>query len=129
MVAQAQEVAGDEPGEGAGTAGAPPRLRDGIELLGEYQGSGFKEAPYLVRRPDGQIIQLPPLLYSVAARLDGRRDREQIASEVSEEFDRGLDPGAVEYLVKEKLQPLGLLPAGEESASPEVEAPDPLLAL
>jgi putative peptide zinc metalloprotease protein len=37
----------------------PPRLCEGIELVGEYQDSGFKQPPYIVRRADGQVIQLP----------------------------------------------------------------------
>ena len=41
----------------AQTNGAPPRLAAGIELIGVYEGSGFKEPPYIARREDGQIIQ------------------------------------------------------------------------
>src|SRR5262245_50344471 len=59
---------------------AVPRLAEGIELIGEYQGSGFLQAPYIVRRVDGQVIQLPRLLYLLAASVDGRRDHAQIAS-------------------------------------------------
>src|SRR5205814_3104132 len=50
-----------------------PRLADGIELLGEYQGSGYSQPPSLVRRPDGQVIQMSPLLYQVTCRIDGSR--------------------------------------------------------
>ncbi len=45
---------------------APPRLTGGIELVGRFEDSGFKEPPYIVRRRDGQVIQLPRLLYVVA---------------------------------------------------------------
>ena len=79
--------------------GVPLRLGEGIELLGQYQGSGFKEAPYLVRRPDGQMIQLPPLLYFVAERLDGDRDLDEIADEVTAVFGRGIDADGVKYLI------------------------------
>ena len=108
--------------------GVPLRLGEGIELLGQYQGSGFKEAPYLVRRPDGQMIQLPPLLYFVAERLDGDRDLDEIADEVTAVFGRGIDADGVKYLIEEKLQPLGILPK-HDRAPPEIAAPDPLLAL
>ena len=43
-----------------------PRLANGVELLGEYQGSGYAQPPSLVRRADGQVIQMSPLLYRVA---------------------------------------------------------------
>jgi putative peptide zinc metalloprotease protein len=48
-------------------------LADGVELIGEYEDSGFKEPPLLARRADGQMIQLTWLLYLVAAAADGRR--------------------------------------------------------
>ena len=35
-----------------------PRLADGVELLGEYQDSGYSQPPSLVRRADGQVIQM-----------------------------------------------------------------------
>ncbi|MHA6796868.1 hypothetical protein ACVGVM_25650 [Pseudonocardia bannensis] len=35
-----------------------PRPAAGIELIGRYQGSGFTEPRYLVRRGDGQVVQL-----------------------------------------------------------------------
>src|SRR5918997_1541435 len=68
--------------------GRPPRLAEGIELLGEYEGSGFKEAPYLARRADGQTLQLTRLLYAVAESADGRRDFAAIAEAVSAELGR-----------------------------------------
>jgi putative peptide zinc metalloprotease protein len=40
-----------------------PLLTEGVELIGEYQGSGFQEPRYILRRADGQVIQLPRLLY------------------------------------------------------------------
>src|SRR4051812_4120590 len=36
---------------------APPRLAEGTELFGEYEGGGFREPVYLMRRVDGQVIQ------------------------------------------------------------------------
>jgi len=30
----------------------------GIELIGEFEGSGFKVTPHLARRADGQVVQL-----------------------------------------------------------------------
>jgi putative peptide zinc metalloprotease protein len=45
------------PADASGLAGIP-RLADGVELLGEYKDSGYSQPPSLVRRPDGQVIQM-----------------------------------------------------------------------
>jgi len=107
---------------------SPPRLADGIELIGEYEGSGFREPPSLVRRADGQVIQLTPLLFAVAEQADGSRGYADIASEVSRGIGRRVSAANVAFLVDEKLRPLGVLAAADGS-SPAVEKLDPLLAL
>jgi putative peptide zinc metalloprotease protein len=105
-----------------------PRLAAGIELIGEYEGSGFKEAPYIARRGDGQTIQLTQLLHLVAEECDGSRDHAEIARGVSERFGRKVSAGNVEFLVDRKLRPLGVL-AEPDGSSPELEKPVQLLAL
>ncbi|MCU1449164.1 MAG: hypothetical protein JWP02_1334 [Acidimicrobiales bacterium] len=105
-----------------------PQLADGIELIGEYEGSGFKEPPSLARRADGQVIQLTPLLYSVAQKADGQKDLGQIAQEVGREIGRTVTADNVHVLVDKKLRPLGVLTAPDGS-EPEVRKLDPLLAL
>jgi putative peptide zinc metalloprotease protein len=105
-----------------------PRLADGVELIGEYEGSGFTEPPFLLRRPDGQMIQVSRLLYLVAECADGRCDLGAIATKVSERFGRPVSADNVRFLVEEKLRPLGVL-AGPDGRAPELERPDPLLAL
>ena len=59
--------------EAARPAVTAPRLAAGIELIGEYKESGYKEPPYIARRADGQVIQLTYLLHLVASAVDGRR--------------------------------------------------------
>lgn len=49
---------------------APIRV-DGVQLLGEMGGSGYRTPPALVRRADGQVLQLSPLLYLVLNAVDG----------------------------------------------------------
>ena len=105
-----------------------PRLAEGIELIGEYEGSGFKEAPYIARRGDGQTIQLTQLLHLVAEQCDGQRDEHEIARLVSAQFGRKVSAGNVEFLVERKLRPLGVL-AEADGSSPEIAKPDQLLAL
>src|SRR6185295_13934033 len=104
-----------------------PRLADGVELLGEYQGSGYAQPPSLVRRADGQVIQMSPLLYRVACRIDGSRDPAAIAGLVSEDLGRSLTADQVRYLITAKLLPLGVVAAeGVPAAAPKA---NPLLAL
>ncbi|HJP65031.1 MAG TPA: hypothetical protein VKA30_01855, partial [Actinomycetota bacterium] len=105
-----------------------PSRAEGIELIGEYEGSGFKESPSLVRRGDGQVIQLPPLLYRLTAKADGTRSYQQIADELTAEIKRGLDADNIKFLVEEKLFPLGIVCA-PDGRSPVVEKPDPFLGL
>src|SRR3712207_2350313 len=98
---------------------AAPRPAEGTELIGEYRGSGYEEAPYLVRRADGQFVHLSRLLYLVVEATDGRRDFERIAERVSQEYARGVSAENVRFLVENKLRPLGVLaPAEGESIDP-----------
>ena len=89
----------------------PARLAEGVELLGAYKDSGYRQPPSLVRRADGQVIQMSPLLYQVACRIDGFRDPEAIAALVSADLGRSLDAGQVRYLIASKLLPLGVVAA------------------
>jgi putative peptide zinc metalloprotease protein len=119
-------VAGSPPPSRAD--GPAPRLADGIELIGEYKGSGFKEPPFLARRADGQVLQLPRLLYLVAEKSDGRRGYAEIARAVTDEFGRGVSADNVRLLTESKLRPLGVL-AAPDGSSPKLQRPNPLLAL
>lgn len=105
-----------------------PRLAEGVELLGRFEDSGYKEPPFIARRGDGQMIQLPLLLYAVAESADGQRGYEDIGHRLQEQIGRGLPPEDVEMLVDQKLRPLGVL-AGPDGSSPQVEKGDPFLAL
>jgi putative peptide zinc metalloprotease protein len=111
-----------------------PRLTGGTELIGEYRGSGFQEQKFIVRRIDGQVIQLPRLLYLLAANLDGTRNLEQIAATLSDEHDRVLRADQVAFLIDQRLRPAGLVaddsPAGAIAPPAKmIVKPDPLLAL
>jgi putative peptide zinc metalloprotease protein len=110
----------------APAAESPPRRPEGLELIGEYEGSGFKEPPSIARRGDGQVIQLPKILFLVADAVDGNRDYAQIAEHVSEQLGRGLEADDARMLVDEKLRPLGVV-AAADGTTPEFEKADPLL--
>ena len=105
----------------------PPQLADGVELLGEYRDSGYSQPPSLVRRPDGQVIQMSPLLYRVTCRIDGSRDAAAIAGLVSSDLGRSLTAEQVRHLVTAKLQPLGIIATQGTAAAPPRARP--LLAL
>jgi cell division septum initiation protein DivIVA len=98
----------------------------GLELLGPYRGSGFRDERFLVKRHDGQVVHLTRLLYLSLAALDGRTTGEA-AAEVSREYGRELSSNGLDFLVDTKLKPLGLVATGDEP----VPAPraNPLLAL
>jgi putative peptide zinc metalloprotease protein len=106
---------GADPGPGAGTAGGaggaevrwahPP----GLELLGRTQGSGLRADTYLVRRADGQTIQVSELLQLVLAEVRPDRDPEQVAASVSAGYGRELSSDGLAHLISTKLEPLGLV--------------------
>lgn len=99
-----------------------------VELLGEYQGSGATEAPWLVRRHDGKTVSVSRVLYSVLRHCDGRTSPEAIARAVSTELGRRLAVEDVFRLLDHKLAPLGLLAGTSIAIRPSVLA-SPLLSL
>lgn len=99
--------------------GMAPRLAEGVELIGEYQGSGFQEPRYIVRRGDGQIIQLPRLLYLLAASVDGRRDLAQVADVLTTEFGKVVQAEQVGYLLDNRLRPAGIVPPDPQAVDPD----------
>src|SRR6478736_4539993 len=106
----------------------PPALADGIQLLGETKGSGYKQAPSLVRRADGQTIQLTPLLYLVLEAVDGRRSLDEIAQHAGSQSGKPITADNVRTLIDTQLLPLGLLRLADGS-QPEVKKSNPLLGM
>src|SRR3954451_15828698 len=109
------------------TTAAPPALAraEGLELLGEVSGSGYKDGAALVRRADGQMVQLGPLLYALLEEVDGERDQDALADALTQRLGRPLEPGPGALLAA-KLADQGLLPGSEHNAPPRM---NPLLAL
>ncbi|WP_244250857.1 hypothetical protein [Arthrobacter crystallopoietes] len=105
-----------------------PVLADGVQLLGQAQGSGYREPPALVRRADGQTIQLTPLLYAVLEGVDGNRNLEQIADFAGTRTGRLITADNVRTLIAKQLLPLGLLQLADGS-QPEVKKASPLLGM
>src|SRR5689334_9726659 len=97
----------------------------GVELLGDLHGSGYKDGAALVRRADGQMVQLGPLMYAVLDCVDGRRNTAELADCLSEREGRRFDEEHV-VRIAEKLAAQGLLAGFEDNAPPKS---NPLLAL
>jgi putative peptide zinc metalloprotease protein len=90
-----------------------PELASGIELIGEYQDSGLVEPAFLVRNAQGNMLQLPHLMYCVLQSVDGSRNLEEIAHQAASLTGRPITAENVSFLLAEKLQPAGLLRSDE----------------
>lgn len=122
-------LAQDPPGRTITTAGAHlPALADGVQLLGTAEGSGYREPPALVRRADGQTLQLTRLLYLVLEAADGTNDLDAVARHVSDGSGRLVSADNVRTLMDSQLLPMGLLRLADGS-QPEVKKSNPLLGL
>ena len=119
---------GQGPAAGVQTCGrcVAPRLAEGIQFLGEYQGGGTVQSQHLLRRSDGGVVAVSRLLYLVAAAVDGRRTPGEIAARVTPQVGRMVSAGNVAYLVEQKLQPLGVMEGGTGSSRPGTR---PILSL
>src|SRR4051794_4147094 len=102
-----------------------PAPAEGLELLGEVSGSGYKQGTRLARRADGQMVQLGPLMYGLLEELDGERDLDALAAAMSGRLGRRLGPEHVTKIA-EKLAGQGLLAGFEGKAPPKS---NPLLSL
>ncbi|WP_052207548.1 hypothetical protein [Sinomonas humi] len=110
---------------------APQRWQraSGVQLLGLVNGSGLNHSTYLVRRADGQVVQLTELLHSIVREAARPLPSDELARRVSSNFGRELDVEGLTLLAKSKLEPLGLLERpGKSPAAPPPSAA-PLLAL
>ena len=105
-----------------------PVRADGVQLIGEMKGSGYREPPALARRADGQTIQLTPLLHLVLVAMDGTRTYAEIGSAVSDAFGRTVTGDNVRTLVEDRLRPAGLV-VPPDGSQPQVQKSSPLLAL
>jgi putative peptide zinc metalloprotease protein len=105
-----------------------PVRAEGVRLIGEMKGSGYRTPPALARRGDGQTVQLTPFVYLVLEAIDGSRAYAQIAESVSDRSGRAVSEDNVRTLVDEQLRPAGLVTRADGS-QPEVQKLNPLLGL
>jgi hypothetical protein len=102
---------------------------DGLSLLGESRGSRYGRQ-FRVGRSDGQVVQLPLLLYLIMAAIaegsvDGGWSASQVGARVQAASGQALTTDNVHYLIAGKLAPLGLVVAdspGQPDETPGVVA-------
>ena len=96
------------------------RQPDGLELLGRAQGSGLQQSTFLVRRSDGQVVQISELLHQVIAEATPDRNVEEHAEAVSQACGRQLTVEGLVHLITTRLEPVGLIEdcAGASSSAP-----------
>jgi putative peptide zinc metalloprotease protein len=91
----------------------PPSPRwsraDGVQSLGSLSGSGLVDPTYLVKRGQGQMLQVSELLNLVIREMLPDRGPDEVAEAVSQEFGRRLTRQALEPLITATLRPLGLV--------------------
>jgi putative peptide zinc metalloprotease protein len=79
------------------------------------------------------VIQLPRLLFLLAASMDGQRGLAQLADVVSAKFGKLVTPEQVSYVIDNRLRPVGIVAADSQTfqvgVTPTMAVkPDPLLA-
>jgi putative peptide zinc metalloprotease protein len=103
-------------------------LLPGAKLLGQAEGSGLREPPFLIRRPDGQVVQVSRLLYLVARHAEPDRDLSAIGRLAGDEMQLRITADQVRYLLDEKLHPLGVV-TGPDGSLPRLEQVQPIFGL
>ena len=98
------------------------RLAKGLQRLGQVEDSGLSEATYLVRRADGQMIQISELLHLVLSNIVDGRSTEGVAAMVSRAYGRKLSPEGLAYLIETRLKPLGLVVGGPDALGPQPDS-------
>ena len=109
-----------------------PRWRRarGVELLGPVSGSGLVHVTCLVRRQDGQVIQVSELLNIVLESAEPTQTAKAWARKISDAYGNELSADGLNHLIDSKLVPLGLLEStGDPVATIALPKADPLLAL
>ncbi|MDT8912021.1 hypothetical protein [Amycolatopsis sp. PS_44_ISF1] len=121
----------------------PVGILTGTELVGQFQGTGYREPPQLVARSDGQIVRLPQLLYLVVVVLAEAYEKAQpensagggtervlaeVAQRVGEASGLLLGRDHIVFLLDRKLAPLGIT-TFSDGTSIELERPTPALGL
>jgi putative peptide zinc metalloprotease protein len=79
-----------------------------VELVGEMRGVGFVEQQWLIQR-DQRFIQVTELLYRIVEHANGQHTLAEIADKVTATTRWTVSSDNVEYLIRTKLMPLGII--------------------
>lgn len=85
------------------------RVPSDLRMLGQVQGSALLKPHYLLRRGDGQVVQVSELLNTVVSEMDPERSPDEVAQAVSVAYGRSLTVDGLSHLVRSRLLPLGLV--------------------
>jgi putative peptide zinc metalloprotease protein len=89
-----------------------PALAADVQLIGELQGTGFKDRQWLVQR-NGRFVQVTEVLYRIAEQVDGQHTVEEIAAGVTEATEWSVSADDVRHILRVILIPQGfVVPAG-----------------
>jgi putative peptide zinc metalloprotease protein len=94
-----------------------PALAPGVGLIGQMEGTGFKERQWLVMRA-GRFLQVTELVYRILEQTTGERTLPEIAVGVTQSTDWEVSAEQVRYLLKTRLIPGGLVATADGSAVP-----------
>lgn len=72
----------------------------GVELLGDVDGSGYEKGAALVRRADGQTVQLGPMMDALLECVHGQRTIAELSACMSEKSGRAFDEDHVVALAR-----------------------------
>jgi putative peptide zinc metalloprotease protein len=104
------------------------RLVPNTELLGPIKSSALLDPPSLVRRPDGQIVQLSSLFYAIARHALPGTSLAQIGDAAGAELELRITDEQVSYVLEHKLHPLGVV-AAPDGSMPELQRLNPAFGL
>jgi putative peptide zinc metalloprotease protein len=100
-----------------------PRLADDVQLIGEFDGPGFRDRQWLLTR-EGRFVQVTEVLYRVLEQADGTLNLDDLASKVGHTIDRGVSRENVEHLIQTKLVPMGLIVGADGRTPSRAPAPE-----
>ena len=108
-----------------------PRCSSNVELLGRVDGTGYEQPHWLVCVGGQRYIHATTRLYHALMHADGTRSIEEIARRVSDDTGDETTGEEVEWLVRNRLEPAGLVSTdrGPSQPAPVPAAPAPLLAI
>lgn len=94
----------------------------GVSLLGAYDGSGYESGRFLVRRGDGQLVQLTPYLYGLLELVETPAAIDDIAAAWTTTLGTAVSTTDVTTLA-DRLADAGLLVADDAAAPFEQAVP------